>query len=185
MSLILQNEWEGHVCLCALRFPLSANYPSPSPEKMFTLFNFQSLLTSFPSPSLPLTFSTELTHKVLFLLLFFGWSRLPCGAPAVCVNQHLVTHRPQPPVTKCLEKRNWWSKRKTVKKAREGERKRQSEKERLQRSVSVPSLFFFVVLSWLTWLISDWITITAPGDTFRSHTFHIPETYWQTHTRRH
>lgn len=108
-SLILHNAWKvhlgEHVFVCAQIFPLSANLPS-SPEKMFALFNFQSLLSSCPFSSLPLH---RVNSQGAVYMPLLGCSWLPCGAPAGCVNQHFVTHTslPQPPVTKCPEKINW------------------------------------------------------------------------------
>lgn len=44
-------------------------------------------------PSSPIiVFTTEQTDKVLFLLFYLGGPRSPHGAPAVCGNQHTVTH---------------------------------------------------------------------------------------------
>lgn len=141
---------------------------------MFTLFNFQSLLSSCPSPSLSVP--TELNHKVLFLLLFLGWSWLPCGAPAVCVNQHLVAHTSSHLWQNAQRRETGGVKFKNCK---------EKERESVWEIYQSPVLLILLCCSLITWLISDWITITVPGDTFHSHTFHIPEMYWQIHMCRH
>lgn len=137
-----------HVSLCELSASLtppfcSCNFP----------FSNSDLISSCPSPpSPPLTFSSELSHTVLFLLLFLGGSWSPCGAPAVSVNQHQL-------IASC-DKMQW-----TKSKVWERERKR----ERL-----VLHLLLGLFLLCIRWLFSDWTTTTTtvPGDTSRSHTFH-------------
>lgn len=94
MSLKLHNVGKGHmgehVCLHALRFPLSANHP-PGPEKMFTLFNFQSLLSSCPSPPLPLCrFNSQgvVYIALSWLVLVTMWSSC-----CVCKSTPCRTHQ--------------------------------------------------------------------------------------------
>ncbi len=128
---------------------------------------------------MPLPFSSsrflyENSQGVVFIALSWLVLVTMWSSCCVCVNQHLVAHTSlQPPVTKRREKRNWWSE---IKKP--GERARERERER-------EMIFSCSSFSLITWLFSDLITTAVPRDTFHSHTFHIPEMYWQTHMCRH
>lgn len=67
-------------------------------------------------------------------------------------------------------------------KLKNGQREGEREKK---REMIFSCSFFLLCCSLITWLFNDWITTAVPGDTFHSHTFHIPEMHWQTHTCRH